>query len=132
MGLFNLTVNLAGLFNGCIVNNPNEDNPLELIQNVVEKETNNEIRISQILLKLVNGRFTSGMIYHIKNTNESIMIKKIGEYNFTIRNEFYTNTIPIYKNNELVFTILLISKERIKLDKTQLQLIKLLENNLVQ
>lgn len=131
MGLFTVNVSLANLFAGCIVNNPNEDDPLELIQNVVEKETNNEIRISQILLKLVNGKFTSGMIYKVNNENESVLIKRIGDFSYTERTEFYTHSIPIQKGNDLMFTLLLISKERVKLDKTQLQLIKLLERHLI-
>lgn len=130
MGFIDLNLNFADIFRGCFGTKSNQDNSLDMLKSSIENETNSTTIISEILLKLVNGTFDCGMIYKINSVNQSVLVKKIGNYQHNVLSSFYTINVPINKNNNMTHTLLLISKKAVKLNATKKKLIEMLEQNL--
>lgn len=61
MGLIYLTFNFAGIFNGCFKKDYSTE--LSILPKMISQETDADIIISMILLKLVNGPFTAALLY---------------------------------------------------------------------
>jgi hypothetical protein len=93
------------------------DDSLEMLMSSLEQDSSNDTKVSEILLKLVNGKFKAGLIY--KDTQ---LVKQIGNYKVNKLMYFYTISVPI----DTSWNLILMSSKQIKLNNQQFKLIELL------
>ena len=79
------------------------------------KVKNKQVIISEILFKLVNSVFFSGLIYKHLQDGSYVLYKSIGNYDKTLICYFYTISIPIFIKGKLSYQVLLLSYKKIKL-----------------
>ena len=80
-------------------------------------------------MKLVNGSFDSALLYHYNPNIE--LVKTIGSFNYNVITKNNFISIPIFISGKLSYTLNLISKKRIKMNKIKLELVEILKKYLI-
>ena len=109
--MFDIVLNFSELFSNCFSSNNIEkkDHQLELLKDTIALETDNDIIISIILMKLCNGTFLSGLLYKYSPGIE--LVRSVGHFDHTVITNFNKISIPIFKDQKLRYTKSCINKK---------------------
>lgn len=96
----------------------------------LEDDSNNDIIISKILLKIVNGKYHCILVHNTDFNNVKLLYHH-GKYDVDRLQKYNVLNIPIFKNNALKYNAILMSiGNTIIVDKSFNKLIELLERYL--
>ena len=129
--MFDIVLNFSELFSNCFSSNNihSKDHQLELLKGTIALETDNDIIISIILMKLCNGTFLAGLLYKYSPSIE--LVRSVGHFDHTVITNFNTISIPLFKDQKLRYTLNLVSTKKVKFNNERREIIDLLNKYLL-
>ena len=125
--MLDINVNLADMFRGCVCG---KDTDLEVFLETIESQTDSNLIVSELLLKLVNGTFRYAFLYVVIDKRISLY-KSVGNLNTDIINCYQMISIPLSSSGNINFVLILLhDKKKVKLGTKQKRLIELLKRQL--
>ena len=94
----------------------------------IDNETEDDNKISIILLKLLNETFECGLLYRREQLE---LITTTGNFDFNKISNINVLSIPIFKHGLVKYHLNLLSNKRVKINKSRTELIELLTKYLI-